>query len=392
MKRTTSILAIFLMLLLSVACQSKSDNVLYTKASHIGIVEAAFDEGVLYTKNFDDYLYYLDFNSGKSKIFCQDPSCSHDDETCGAYKEQMINYFIAGDDFYFVRPGDDYDSLYISDLNRQNERKLLSFDGKSHFSNIYIYKNTAYFFIEKEMNQEDITIDVNPNELYIVAFDLKSKKIVKQIPLASGFAASLNNIYGIYDEKILIHSTYLKDYIDWSQEDFDPEVFRASRETVFVAIDSETLEYSTGNNIETMLDVNTKIEKPLYLNAGYLYYVQDLALYSLDLKSKEAALVYDGELELSFPAEENFMYVPKSEPEIYYMYSPENKHTLKVYRPEGNILVGSKFLWREYQGKIYSVSTSLDGDYGGYKQNSSFIIEIQKDDLGKEIYTVKIVS
>lgn len=86
------------------------------------------------------------------------------------------------------------------------------------------------------------------------------------------------------------------------------------------------------------------------------------------------------------------MYSSKSDPLTYYLYTPETKAQIKVYRPEGNILLGSKFLYREYKGKIYASSVSLEGDYEGYKQNSMFIIEIEKDDLGKEHYTAKIVS
>ncbi len=392
MKKLRSILVILGILLLAVSCNTKNDTVFYSNASRINNSEAVFDEGVLYIKNFDDNLYYLDFNSGQSKVFCQDPSCSHDDDTCGAYKEQMKNYFIAGDHFYFVNHGSEQDTLHISDLNRQNERQLLTFEDKIQFYNIYLYKDTAYFFVEKEMENEDITIDECPSEIYILTFDLKKNEVVKKIPLVSGYSAMLYDIYGIHNEKIIVHGTYLKEYIDWAEEDFDIEKLKAARDNVFLSIDSDTLEYETSDSLRDALDLDHSIEEPLFINAGYLYYIEDQKLFAEDLESKEIDLVYDGELELYFPAEDSFMYSSKSDPLTYYLYTPETKAQIKVYRPEGNILLGSKFLYREYKGKIYASSVSLEGDYEGYKQNSMFIIEIEKDDLGKEHYTAKIVS
>ena len=79
-----------------------------------------------------NYLHYYDKASGISGVLCADPSCGHDNSTCGAYTENGPTVSVWDGKLYWVAPeGNSQDKfLWKSDLSGMNREKLkkLSFE------------------------------------------------------------------------------------------------------------------------------------------------------------------------------------------------------------------------------------------------------------------------
>lgn len=79
-----------------------------------------------------NYLHYYDKASGISGVLCADPSCGHDNSTCGAYMENGPTVSVWDGNLYWVAPeGNSRDKfLWKSDLSGMNREKLklLSFE------------------------------------------------------------------------------------------------------------------------------------------------------------------------------------------------------------------------------------------------------------------------
>ncbi len=396
MKKIVVTLSVLIMLISLSACESEASEYLYPKLQYIhGVSENSTNEGVLYSINEDMNMHYLDYESGKSTVFCFLPSCEHNDETCGAHMDGITARFLAGDKFYRVGFSENISadegltsSLYVSDLNRQNEKLVHTFNGFLEFGQIYLYQNTAYFVITKEIETDEIGIEQAPISLHLSAFDIKEGKHLKDIPLSSGYSNFIKKVYGVNGDKLLLQTMYLEEYIDWSVESGENAIEKYI--SSYYAVDINTHEVASSTSFSEVSGIDIEEKEYISIKNNFLYYKDEDKLYSLNTKTNENTLIYEGNLWHSFVAEDEFLYI--TEEQLHYLYNPEAKESTQVYKPEGDLMLGSEFLWHEHGEYIYMHSTSLDGDYKGYKQNWGFIIRVKKEDIYKEDYEAELVS
>lgn len=157
-------------------------------------IKVSDDEG----RAIDPRIYYYDYATNKSSLWCSNVSCSHDSEECSAYvskEEQFIEYSNG----YIYKIKSDSSGTYLVRYNEDgsNETKttnlLKSINGSVTLSFGRIYNNCFYYFAKNEEEKIDFyRADLNKKDdtEYLFSIDASEDKIAP-----SGVFINDNNIY-----------------------------------------------------------------------------------------------------------------------------------------------------------------------------------------------------
>lgn len=183
---------------------------------------AVFDGGVIYRKNDDSYLHVVDFSTGKTDIFCSRPNCLHNDSTCNAYAEgEFQSYFAAGNKLYYLKALDPVldpeisayrqkCDLMVSDLNRENERKIGTLDGGNHQFQIFFWENSAYLFmLDSPVGGTGDYLET----LYLVELDLRNNKLKQPVEISEDYSNQVENVAGVYEGELYFETTSFADFL-----------------------------------------------------------------------------------------------------------------------------------------------------------------------------------
>ncbi len=391
------LVAVLLILSLT-ACNGASGEVLFDKATiSIGFY-AQLDEGVIYTENYNDNFMYLDYESGKSTVFCALPSCAHSDESCGGYRGNVVEFFTAGDKFYRIsfaiehRTSGEYIDLYESDMNRQNERLMHSFSG--NFLKERIYSENAVYFLVEDTDEEDTGEDeellsYQKGKVKLLGYDLVREEIIGEVELVSGYNQTVIDNYGIYDGKIIFKTHRFEEAIEWeykTQEEADKIMEDVIVE--YVRVDINTLETMKSENFSELLEIDLDIENPVFISNDIVFYNLDGGLHTYNMTTNETSVILEKEA-YTVEAVEDKVIVYERETNIH-LY--ENGELRQIYMPQNGDMSISSTLWHSHEDYIYIASSSVNGSMQGYEQYSPFIIKVNKEDIYKESYEAEIVS
>ncbi len=396
MKKILSLVLIIILALSLTSCQNDMGEYLFEKSrKEFGMVAFDMGEGAVYVAHDNTNLNYLDYESGEFTAFCALPSCTHSDASCQGSIGDMSAFFIGGDKFYYLKSSIinyNQTDLYQSDLNRQNEKIVASFEGINSAIRFY-YKNAVYMTFTNDIESEDPQAIENMKEVTVVGYDLKEGKVLGETVITQGYSAEVNTIFGIYNDKMILVSSYYEEAVDWNNlEDYDS--ITEDRIDEFVAIDTDTLDVRKADTIEDILEVDIAITDCQFLADDTIYHNFEGALYAYDGNKKENSMVFEQEAWVSGWAEDKIIFSILEDYEEVYLYNPQSKEVQRVYEPNGGdwVIGGGYKLWHEHGGYIYMGSTSLVGDEGKYEQNIPFIIKVNKEDIYKESYEAEIVS
>ena len=157
-------------------------------------IKVSDDEG----RAIDPRIYYYDYATNKSSLWCSNVSCSHDSEECSAYvskEEQFIEYSNG----YIYKIKSDSSGTYLVRYNEDgsNETKttnlLKSINGSVTLSFGRVYNNCFYYFAKNEEEKIDFyRADLNKKDdtEYLFSIDASEDKIAP-----SGVFINDNNIY-----------------------------------------------------------------------------------------------------------------------------------------------------------------------------------------------------
>ena len=157
-------------------------------------IKVSNDEG----RAIDPRIYYYDYATNKSTLWCSNVSCTHDSEECSAYvseQEQFIEYSNG----YIYKIKSDASGTYVVRYNEDgsNETKttnlLKSINGSVTLSFGRIYNNCFYYFAKNEEEKIDFyRADLNKKDdtEYLFSIDAYEDKIAP-----SGVFINDNNMY-----------------------------------------------------------------------------------------------------------------------------------------------------------------------------------------------------
>ncbi len=391
----SKILVIFLMFLLT-GCSGVSGEALFDQATISLGLYAQFDEGVIYTENDNENFMYLDYESGKSTEFCAIPSCNHNDANCGGYRGNVLEFFVAGDKFYHVsfatehRTSGEYIDLYVSDINRQNERLIHSFSGNFLKERIYS-GNVVYFLIEEETGEDEELLSYQKGKVKLLGYDLVREEIIGEVELVSGYSQAVIDNYGINDGKIIFKTHRFEEAIEWefkTKEEADELMEDVIVE--YVRVDINTLETVKSESFSKLLEIDVDIENPAFVSNNIVFYNLGGKVYTYDITTKETSLILEKEAYVVEAVEDKVIVYEREDRGNIHLY--ENGELQQIYMPQNGDMSISSALWHSHEDYIYIASSSVNGSMQGYEQYSPFIIKVNKEDIYKESYEAMIVS
>lgn len=389
---------IFAICLISIltGCGAVSNEVLFEQTTISFGLYAEFDEGVIYTENGNDNLMYLDYESGKFMEFCAVPSCTHNNESCGAYRGDVLSFFVAGDKFYYFsyatehRDSGEYIDLYESDMNRQNEKLIASFSGVLLNEKIYS-SNAVYILVQENIGEEEGLLSYNKGEIKLIGYDLIKNEIIGEAVIVSGYSQSIIANYGIYDDKIIFKTHRFSEAVEWggiSEDELDKLMSDVIVE--YVCVEINALQTTTNEDFSKLIDIEVEIENPIFLSNDVVFYNLDGKLYTYNIPTEETSVILDNEVSIVVAVEDKVLMYEKEDRTNMHLY--ENEELRQIYMPQNGDMMISPTLWHSHLDYIYISSASANGSIGKYEQGSPFIIKVKSEDIYKENYEAEIVS
>ncbi len=401
MKKLFAFILIVLISFSLVSCQGAGSGYLFEETA-IGLTlrSFAFDEGVLYIENENPNIGYVDFESGESTVFCSLPSCTHTDASCPANFDNMVNYFVAGDSFYHMQYSLTTTSatakldLYQSDMNRQNEKVIASFEGDLR-SEIVYHENAVYMYFARTLESEDLTSLAVPQEHIIMGYDLKGNKVLGEGVIVSGYDAEVSKVLGIHEGKIIYITTRFEEAIEWGElSEEEVEEISGKRIYEYASVDMNSMEVEKGNSVSELLKIDIDAPDPQYISDGILFYNKDEKLNAYDIAKNENEVILEMPGTGFGKAGDKVIFIDYPQHTQNYLFDPVSKEVEKIYAPkDGDWLLGGGYLlWHEYDEHIYMGSANIAEDEGEYGKGSPFIIKVNKEDIYKESYEAEVVS
>ena len=174
-------------------------------------VPFGFEQGMLIPSN--SYLNYLDFASGQLVKFCFRPNCQHYGADCDALVSNSSTWcFVANDKFYYLDTAhttaaynEDLEAytaqadLYVSSLNRSNEKKIATIPVQSTRGNasvfLVLYGNSAFLFHKVARRDTMVSQDETPEDayscVYLTEIGLQDDTVVNSQIIYTGYGCNV---------------------------------------------------------------------------------------------------------------------------------------------------------------------------------------------------------
>lgn len=162
-------------------------------------------EGIFYISNSDasgkiqnDKIWYYDYSTGNSGVWCSNVSCNHDSRECAAYVNSDYIY-VEWSDGYIYKVDSDDSGIYLMRYNQDGtgETKIVNLlDGISGNVEINfgrVYNNKFFYCLTDDENKYNFYcafLNENNNKEYLFSLDKSSNSVSM-----SGFFINDNCIY-----------------------------------------------------------------------------------------------------------------------------------------------------------------------------------------------------
>ncbi len=302
-------------------CGAKEDGVLFPEPNAIrfggGQPGLPFEQGVLFEKNGEMGIRYLDFQSGSVDYFCALPNCTHKDSSCPAMDSMGLRgKFVAGGKFYNLSADlrtqlNEKENLLsytstmsVSGMDRQNAKEIGTYRGEN--TSVVLYRGRAVLFnldIPASLRGGGFSSGSNDKaELYLQTLDLNTQALSEEVPIAEGYNLSLQKFLGAVGDTLYFRFLYAPQPVDYSVfEELSPEESIARFHDIYT---TQYCAYDIAENQIRFLETGFPEQfsgdsddiEPVYIYQGVIFYTKDEKLMAYDISKQKESLVYDGEL------------------------------------------------------------------------------------------------
>ncbi len=266
MKRTLSLILIFLLALSGCGSEPESDK---TSVYYDGVLNI-YNNGEFFT-NYRSQLCYIDFTTMQSAYVCPKPNCKHDNPAdCSSFG--MSNHPIAygGKLFFFtneiLRTEDGAkgsSTIWRANIDGTNREKMCTLDGLAvaQYDRAMLVGSVLYF-TATEIFFDEFGNSTTFSAYYFMSYDFADNSLINIKKLCEGYNGGAG-VFGELDGKVYLSCSYLSEELPFEVM-MDPDAFAEAFEKNSVKL-SQTYDISTG----TFSDVG---KVPVTCRSGYLVF------------------------------------------------------------------------------------------------------------------------
>ncbi len=169
------------------------------------------DTGVTYV-NPDRKFQFVDLETGKNIILCDKPNCQHNDKTCNADIDDLIEFVaVYNDKIYFITmEGSRRNILYKADINGRNRRAIIELGEIQSIYDVIIKDNYLIISYTKEFIYEEDSVGflgkVDKPLAGIAIIDLKEETLTLIPEKSDYYSGSINKLYTYQDKIFYVYS------------------------------------------------------------------------------------------------------------------------------------------------------------------------------------------